>query len=151
VNTRREARRRREGWYQEKQCAWLYSAIAGYEQNPRRQEMFQKLAEQAEVQSQVWETLLSADGSPPPSFRPSLRARFVATLTWLLGPRALRSALVSLKVRGLSAYSDASLAAHHPMPAVAGDAGRRHRGLAGGNLRAAVFGASMTACSRKLV
>jgi VIT1/CCC1 family predicted Fe2+/Mn2+ transporter len=47
-----------------------------------------------------------------------------------------------MKVRGMSIYGG-GLPAGHPMPHKVEEIGRRHRGrLAGGNLRAAVFGAS---------
>jgi VIT1/CCC1 family predicted Fe2+/Mn2+ transporter len=60
-------------------------------------------------------------------------------LTRWLGPRAMRSALAAMKVRGMSVYTQVEPG--HPVPDATGALERRHRGLAsGGNLRAAVFG-----------
>jgi len=57
----------------------------------------------------------------------------------------MKGILAAMKVRGMSVYSS-SAHAHangHPMPRSVEDIGQRHRGgIAGGNLRAAVFGAS---------
>ena len=70
---------------------------------------------------------------------PSLRARLVARLMVWLGPRRVRSALIALKLRGLSVYN-ASASVGHAMPTMVEDVGRRHRSVGSGNLRAAVFG-----------
>jgi len=59
----------------------------------------------------------------------------------------MKGVLAAMKVRGMSIYSSSAHgggahAGGHPMPSSLDDIGRRHRGIAGGNLRAAVFGAS---------
>jgi len=76
------------------------------------------------------------------AFQPSLRARIVARLLSLLGPRPLRSILAAMKLRGLSVYNAPLATPGHPMPTTVEEVGRRHRNVAGGNLRAAVFGVS---------
>src|SRR6185436_15398223 len=54
-----------------------------------------------------------------------------------------KSVLAAMKVRGMSIYSSSAHPAGHPMPHSVDEIGQRHRGgIAGGNLRAAVFGAS---------
>ena len=123
-------------WFHERESAWLYRRVAELEPDPHKQQLFATLAAAAEEQAQSWARLLG--GSPPP-FQPTLRARIVATLTGWLGPRSMRGALIALKLRGLSVYDGPALAGH-VMPAAVEDVGRRHRGVAGGNLRAAVFG-----------
>ncbi len=129
----------RPHWAQEKQAAWLYRIIAEREPNRRLRRMFRTLAQQAEAQASAWQAQM-AENLPKPVFRPSLRARLAARLVRLAGPKPLRPVLASLKVRGLSAYAGPPLEARHMMPTAVEDVGRRHRGLAGGNLRAAVFG-----------
>lgn len=129
-----------KSWFQEKQSAWLYRVIADAEADRRMQRLFRKLGEQAEAQAQLWENRLKMEGSPVPSFRPTRRARLIGRLVRMFGPKALRPVLASMKIRGLSAYSGRGLEASHPMPTKAEDVGLRHRGIAGGNLRAAVFG-----------
>lgn len=127
-------------WFQEKQSAWLYRVIAAAETDRRMRRLFRKLAEQAEAQAALWESRLKTEGSPVPNFNPTPRARLIGRLVRMLGPKAMRPVLASMKIRGLSAYSGRGLETRHPMPTKVEDVGRRHRGVAGSNLRAAVFG-----------
>jgi VIT1/CCC1 family predicted Fe2+/Mn2+ transporter len=127
-------------WFQEKQSAWLYRVIAAAEDNLRMRRLFRKLAEQADAQAALWESRLTAEGSAVPPFKPTARARLIGRLVRVTGPKALRPVLASMKIRGLSAYSGRGLETPHEMPTRAEDVGRRHKGVAGGNLRAAVFG-----------
>jgi VIT1/CCC1 family predicted Fe2+/Mn2+ transporter len=70
---------------------------------------------------------------------PDARARLVARLVQVLGPRRLRAVLAAMKVRGMAIYSKRDPGGH--IAPVAGGIEHRHRGLGGGgNLRAAVFG-----------
>jgi VIT1/CCC1 family predicted Fe2+/Mn2+ transporter len=62
---------------------------------------------------------------------------------WLIGvfgPRAMGPILSASKVRGISVYRGPAEPPGHPMPTSVEEVGRRHRGLGGGTLRAAVFG-----------
>jgi len=127
-------------WFQEKQSAWLYRVIAAAENDRRMRRLFRKLAEQADAQAALWENRLKTEGSVVPPFKPTARARLIGRLVRMFGPKALRPILASMKIRGLSAYSGRGLEIPHEMPTRAEDVGRRHKGVAGGNLRAAVFG-----------
>jgi VIT1/CCC1 family predicted Fe2+/Mn2+ transporter len=125
-----------EGWHEEKRSAYLYRVMAEAEAGTPRADLFRGLAAEAEGQAAIWARQTAA---PMPEFAPDLRARMVAALVRRHGPRALRSVLVAMKVRGLSVYSHA--APGHPLPTTLEEVGKRHRGLSGGgNLRAAVFG-----------
>ena len=126
----------RDSWFHERQSAWLYRRVAAAEPDPPKRELFLALASAADEQAASWAAHL---GSAPPEFRPGLRARIVAALTDRLGPQRTSAALIAMKLRGLSVYGAPSLAGH-AMPTRVEDVGRRHRGVAGGNLRAAVFG-----------
>jgi VIT1/CCC1 family predicted Fe2+/Mn2+ transporter len=131
-----------DSWYHEKESAWLYRQVAAAEPDPHKQRLFSQLAGAAEEQAAKWET--SAQGTARANaqgrvFIPSLRARIVARLLRLLGPRAMRSVLAAMKLRGLSVYT-APVASGHAMPTTLSDVGVRHRGGLGGNLRATVFG-----------
>ena len=123
-------------WFHEVESAWLYRRLAATETEPRKQQLFTSLAAAAEDQAETWAKQLPA-GAPP--FRPSLRARLVAQLTVWFGPKRVRSALIALKLRGLSVYN-APASVGHAMPTSVEEVGRSHRGVGGGNLRAAVFG-----------
>ncbi|HVS78194.1 MAG TPA: VIT1/CCC1 transporter family protein [Steroidobacteraceae bacterium] len=131
-----------DSWYHEKESAWLYRQVAAAEADPHKQRLFTQLAAAAEDQAAKWEvSSQSANRSPAQArvFTPTLRARIVARLLRLLGPRAMRSVLAAMKLRGLSVYT-APVAGGHAMPTTLSDVGVRHRGGLGGNLRATVFG-----------
>ena len=125
-----------EGWHEEKRSAYLYRVMAEAEAGTPRADLFRGLAAEAEGQAAIW---ARQTGAAVPEYAPDLRARMVAALVRRHGPRALRSVLVAMKVRGLSVYSHA--APGHPVPTTLEEVGKRHRGVSGGgNLRAAVFG-----------
>jgi VIT1/CCC1 family predicted Fe2+/Mn2+ transporter len=132
-----------DSWYHEKESAWLYRQVAAAEPDPHKQHLFNQLAAAAEEQAAKWEASSQRDGARPQAsarvFVPSVRARVVARLLRLFGPRAMRSALAAMKLRGLSIYT-APVASGHAMPTTVSDIGVRHRGGLGGNLRATVFG-----------
>jgi vacuolar iron transporter family protein len=130
-----------DSWYHEKESAWLYRAVAKAEPDPRKSELFLKLAAAAEDQAAHWQaSTAGVAGESSRVFRPSVRARIVARLVRRFGPRALRGVLAAMKLRGLSIYSAVPAAPGHAMPTSASDVGARHRSSVGGNLRAAVFG-----------
>ena len=125
----------REGWFQERQSAWLYREVAAAEPDPAKKSLFDALATAAEDQAATWAAMLP---DTEPAFHPGMRARLVAMLTRHFGPQRLKGPLIALKLRGLSVYGSAP--AGHAMPTRIEDVGLRHRGFGGGNLRAAVFG-----------
>ena len=131
-----------DSWYHEKESAWLYRQVAAAEPDPHKKRLFTQLAAAAEEQAAKWEVPSRRTSSAAASarvFSPNLRARIVARLLRLLGPRAVRSVLAAMKLRGLSIYT-APVAGGHAMPTTLSDVGVRHRGGLGGNLRATVFG-----------
>ena len=129
-----------DNWREEQRSAYLYSLLAELEAGTPRHALFRELAKESRKQSETWAAAARADGaSVPDSFRPDPRTRLVARLTRWLGPRAMRTALAAMKVRGMSVYTQSEPG--HPAPDATGLLERRHRGLSGGgNLRAAVFG-----------
>src|SRR6185437_9058433 len=131
-----------DSWYHEKESAWLYRQVAAAEPDPHKQRLFAQLAGAAEEQAAKWEVSMQSPTrarGPGRVFVPSLRARVVARLLRLLGPRAMRSVLTAMKLRGLSIYT-APAVGGHAMPTTLSDVGVRNRGGLGGNLRATVFG-----------
>ncbi|MHB8813234.1 MAG: VIT1/CCC1 transporter family protein [Steroidobacteraceae bacterium] len=131
-----------DSWYHEKESAWLYRKVAAAEPDPHKQRLFVQLAGAAEEQAAKWEVSSQRTARPAAAgrvFVPSLRARVVARLLRLFGPRNMRSVLAAMKLRGLSVYTG-PVAGGHAMPTTVSDVGVRHRGGLGGNLRATVFG-----------
>jgi VIT1/CCC1 family predicted Fe2+/Mn2+ transporter len=126
------------------ESVFLYRVVAAAEPADDRRALFTKLAGEAEAQAAIWaEEIRKTEGRPPDAYAPPVRARFVAALVRRFGPRRMKSVLAAMKVRGMSVYSSSAHPSGHPMPHSVDEIGRRHRsGIAGGNLRAAVFGAS---------
>jgi VIT1/CCC1 family predicted Fe2+/Mn2+ transporter len=136
----------RDSWGHEMESVFLYRVVAEVEPSEERRTLFNKLAGEAEAQAAIWtEEIRKTGGRAPDAYVPDARARIVAALVRRFGPRRMKAILAAMKVRGMSVYST-SAHAHangHPMPRSVEDIGQRHRGgIAGGNLRAAVFGAS---------
>jgi VIT1/CCC1 family predicted Fe2+/Mn2+ transporter len=129
-----------ESWLEEKRSAYLYRIVSDLESGTPRQILFLELAKAADEQAALWgKELLKGGHGLPDAYRPDIRTRVVVFLLKRLGPRAMRSVLAAMKVRGMSIYSKASPG--HAMPRNLADVGRRHKGMgSGGNLRAAVFG-----------
>jgi VIT1/CCC1 family predicted Fe2+/Mn2+ transporter len=127
-----------ESWYEEKQSAWLYRALAEAESEARMSTLFGQLAVAAEQQAEHWTKLIVDKGHALPEFVPEARVRLVAALARQLGPRRIKPALAAMKVRGLSAYGASPIG--HAMPTDVALIGRGHRTVGGGNLRAAIFG-----------
>ena len=128
-------------WYEEKQSAWLYRVLAEVESRATLSQLFATLAGEADDQAALWAAKLSAGGVALPEFSPTVRARIVAWLARRFGVKPIRQVLAGMKVRGMSAYSGAHPGGHS-MPATVEEVGQSHRGVGGGNLRAAVFGAN---------
>jgi len=134
----------RESWGHEMESVFLYRIVADAEPAEDRRALFRKLAGEAEAQAAIWaDEIKKAGGPAPDAYVPATRARIVAALVRRFGPRRMKSVLAAMKVRGMSIYSSSAHPAGHPMPHSVDEIGQRHRGgIAGGNLRAAVFGAS---------
>ena len=134
----------RESWGHEMESVFLYRVVADAEPAEDRRALFHKLAGEAEAQAAIWaDEIKKTAGRAPDAYVPATRARIVAALVRRFGPRRMKSVLAAMKVRGMSIYSSSAHPAGHPMPHSVDEIGQRHRGgIAGGNLRAAVFGAS---------
>jgi vacuolar iron transporter family protein len=128
-------------WYEEKQSAWLYRVLADVERQPVRSQLFATLAREADDQSVLWAAKATEAGAVVPHYAPRLRARLVAQLARRVGVKPMRQILAGMKVRGLSIYTEGHPSGH-VMPATVQEVGQSHRGMGGGNLRAAVFGAN---------
>ena len=129
-----------DSWYHEKESAWLYRQVAAAEPDPRKRELFLKLAAAAEEQADKWQRAARPATAPERLYAPSLRARIVARLLRRFEARSLRMVLAAMKLRGLSVYGAAPAAPGTPCRPRSAQVGARHRSAVGGSLRAAVFG-----------
>jgi VIT1/CCC1 family predicted Fe2+/Mn2+ transporter len=123
-------------WWAEKTAAYLSTAVAAAERDPKKAALFRSMASSAEDQAAI----LAKDLASVPAFTPALRARIVTVLLRAVGPQAARHILSASKVRGVSIYRGPTPEEGHPMPRTLEDVGRRHRSFGGGTLRAGVFG-----------
>jgi hypothetical protein len=105
----------RESWKEEKQSAFLYRIIAEKEKGSLRETLFLGLAREAERQAEIWTRKMNESSMPvPASYTPGLRVRLVATLVRRWGPKALRTPLTAMKIRGLSVFDAAPPAIRCP-------------------------------------
>lgn len=123
-------------WREEKTAAFLTAAVAAAERDPSIRRLFERLAAESEGQAKI----IAKEYSLAAPYRPGLRARIIAALLRVFGPRQMKGVLAAGKVRGLSVYSGKLRPGAHPMPTTTEEIGARHRGAGGGSLRAAIFG-----------
>lgn len=126
-----------EAWREEKSSSWLYGVAETAEPDPHRQKLFRDLAGAAEEQAAI--VARGMDPQPPP-FSPTIRARLVALLTRALTPERTHLMLASMKVRGVSIYTQPDIESGHIMPTSVTEFGGRHSVGQSGTLRAGVFG-----------
>jgi len=136
-------------WKDEKRSAYLYKVMARTDKNIERQQLFSRLAEEAEIQAGIWEKHLPATGDER-QYQPEIRTYIVAFLIRVIGSHNIKPILAASKIRGLSIYNVYPTKSvqvldrkHgvHAIPTSIEEVGASHRG--GGNnggLRAAVFG-----------
>lgn len=129
-------------------AAYLYRVVAEREAEPRRKRLFEQLAGEAEQQAEHWRRELGSRGIAETTFEPPFRARVIAALVRLFGPRRLMHALTAMKVRGMTVYRSAGFqgaittAGARGLPPRHDEVGESHRSGDGatGSLRAAIFG-----------
>ena len=106
-------------WQDEADAAFLYRVLASSEGDPKRRGIYSRLAEVEDRHVQIWSELLTRNGQPPSSHRPSARARLLAFLGRRFGPNFLLPLLLAEEGREVKGY----LALHRSTP----------RGAMGGN------------------
>ena len=148
-------------WQDEADAAFLYRILADEESDPHKKDIYARLAEVEDRHVVVWGDLLSQHGHPPPKFRPSTRARLLASLGKIFGPGFLLPMLLQEEGREVKAYLDmhratpvgapgggealtlAKESAEHAttLAGIAGKSGEPwHRTESGGFLRNVVYG-----------
>lgn len=100
-------------WQDEADAAYLYRLLSAAEHDPRKRDLYARLAHVEERHTKIWGDLLAAAGRPVGPFRPSARARAMALLGRTLGPRALLPLLLAEEGREVRAY----LEMHRATPA----------------------------------
>ncbi len=93
-------------WQDEADAAYLYRILAAAEPDPKKRDIYARLADVEDRHVVVWSELLSKHGHPPAIFRPSGRARLLATLGRWFGPGFLLPMLLEEEGREVKAYLD---------------------------------------------
>ncbi len=93
-------------WQDEADAAYLYRLLAAAEPDPKKQDIYSRLADVEDRHVVVWSDLLAQHGHPPPKFRPSGRARLLAALGRWFGPGFLLPMLLEEEGREVKAYLD---------------------------------------------
>jgi vacuolar iron transporter family protein len=93
-------------WQDEADAAYLYRLLAAAEPDAKKRDIYARLADVEDRHVVVWADLLSKHGHPPPSFRPSGRARLLAALGRWFGPGFLLPMLLEEEGREVKAYLD---------------------------------------------
>ena len=106
-------------WQDEADAAFLYRVLAASEGDPKRRDIYSRLAVVEDRHVQIWSELLRRNGRPPSTHRPSTRARLLAFLGRRFGPNFLLPLLLAEEGREVKGY----LALHRSTP----------RGAEGGN------------------
>ena len=148
-------------WQDEADAAFLYRILAEAEDDPRKKDVYARLAEVEDRHVVVWGDLLQKHGHPPRNFKPSGRAQLLARLGKMFGPGFLLPMLLKEEGREVKAYLDMHRATPAGAPGggealtlakesaehattLAGIAGKSsepwHRTESGGFLRNVVYG-----------
>ena len=93
-------------WQDEADAAYLYRLLAAAEPDPKKKDVYSRLADVEDRHVVVWADLLTKNGHPPPKFRPSGRARLLATAGRWFGPKVLLPMLLEEEGREVKAYLD---------------------------------------------
>jgi VIT1/CCC1 family predicted Fe2+/Mn2+ transporter len=99
-------------WQDEADAAFLYRVLASSEHDPKRRDIYTRLANVEDRHVQIWSELLARNGRPPSDHRPSARARLLAFLGRRFGPGFLLPLLLAEEGREVKGY----LALHRATP-----------------------------------
>jgi VIT1/CCC1 family predicted Fe2+/Mn2+ transporter len=142
----------------EKDGIALYRAMAAAESDPKRAEIFEKLAQNEERHAERWARLIESGGGKVPQHRPSMRVFLLGWLARRFGTKKVVPIISTLEARDEAGYREQPEAEGLPaeerahsrtlwamsgggsgVESIAG-AERWHLMSSGGGLRAAVFG-----------
>ena len=93
-------------WQDEADAAYLYRLLAAAEPDAKKRDIYSRLADVEDRHVVVWADLLEKHGHRPARFRPSRRAKLLATLGRWFGPGFLLPMLLEEEGREVKAYLD---------------------------------------------
>lgn len=93
-------------WQDEADAAYLYRLLAAAEPDPKKKDIYSRLADVEDRHVVVWSELLAKHGHPTGKFKPSGRARLLALAGRWFGPGFLLPMLLEEEGREVRAYLD---------------------------------------------
>jgi vacuolar iron transporter family protein len=99
-------------WQDEADAAFLYGVLSAAESDAKKKDLYLRLAQVEQRHVTIWGELLARGGQPPKPFRPSGRARLLAYLGRVFGPKFLLPMLLAEEGREVKGY----LAMHRETP-----------------------------------
>jgi predicted membrane protein (TIGR00267 family) len=93
-------------WQDEADAAYLYRLLAAAEPDPKKKDIYARLADVEDRHVVVWSELLAKHGHPTGQFKPSGRARLLAMAGRWFGPGFLLPMLLEEEGREVKAYLD---------------------------------------------
>jgi len=93
-------------WQDEADAAYLYRLLAGAEPDPKKKDIYARLADVEDRHVVVWADLLAQHGHTLGKFKPSGRARLLAAAGRWFGPGFLLPMLLEEEGREVKAYLD---------------------------------------------
>jgi predicted membrane protein (TIGR00267 family) len=93
-------------WQDEADAAYLYRLLAAAEPDPKKKDIYSRLADVEDRHVVVWSDLLAKHGHPTGNFKPSGRARLLAMAGRWFGPGFLLPMLLEEEGREVRAYLD---------------------------------------------
>src|SRR5437868_6608209 len=93
-------------WQDEADAAYLYRLLSGMESDPKKSDLYRRLAEVEDRHVDIWARLLREHGGDPGAFRPSARTRLLARLGKVFGPGFLLPMLLAEEGREVKGYLD---------------------------------------------
>jgi predicted membrane protein (TIGR00267 family) len=93
-------------WQDEADAAYLYRILATAEPDPKKKDIYARLAEVEDRHVVVWSDLMASHGHPPGQFKPSGRAKLLARVGKVFGPGFLLPMLLQEEGREVKAYLD---------------------------------------------
>ena len=93
-------------WQDEADAAFLYRLLSDAEPDPKKKDLYRRLAEVEDRHVEVWGGLLRQHNREPGAFKPSARTRLLAMLGRMFGPNFLLPMLLAEEGREVKGYLD---------------------------------------------
>jgi vacuolar iron transporter family protein len=101
-------------YLEEADAAYLYRALAGAETDPKRKDLFERLAAVEDRHVEHWGQLIAEDGRKAPTHQPGWRARMLGWVARRFGTSAVLPLILAEEGREVAAYLRLAKKSDHP-------------------------------------